>query len=123
MVWIEGRRRSSKGGSGGSGERSHHVLHVGGSGIDSAPQLVVQLQDLLAVRPADGPAAPAAACSCCCSCAVHLLIAAQQLPELRGVLQEEGGAVPDAEEQDGEGGEQSGGGGGHPDAFHRRVEW
>lgn len=94
------------------------MLHVGGSGIDSAPQLVVQLQDLLAVRPADGPAAPADACSCCRSCAVHFLpVAAQQLPELRGVLKEEAGGVSDAEEQDGEGGEQSGGGGGHPDAF------
>lgn len=107
VVWIEGR-----------GRRSHHVLHVGGSGIDSAPQLVVQLQDLLAVRPADGPAVPAAAC---CRrrvpCAVHFLpVAPQQLLELRRVRQEEGGGVCDAEEQDGEGREQSRGEGGHPDA-------
>lgn len=126
VVWTEGRRRRQEGGGSGSGGgRTHHVLHVGGSGIDSAPQLVVQLQDLLTVRPADGPAAPAAACSCCScvSCAVHFLpVAAQKLPELRGALQEEGGGVSDAEEQDGEGGEQSGGGGGHPDTFHRRVE-
>lgn len=98
------------------------MLHVGGGGIDSAPQLVVQLQDLLAVRPADGPPVPAAACSCCSciSSAVHFLhVAAQQLPEPRGLPQEEGGGVAHAEEQDGEGREQGGGGGGggHRDAF------
>lgn len=69
---------------------SHHVLHVGGSGVDGAPQLVVQLEDLLAVRPADGPSGPIARCVAVAVLVRFLLVAAQQLSELVGVGQEEG---------------------------------
>lgn len=92
---------------------SHHVLHVGGGRVDATPQLVVQLQDLLAVRPADVSPAPAASCVAGAVLVGVLLVAAQQLPELLGVRQEEGGRVSDGQEQDGEDGEPGGGGAGH----------
>lgn len=69
---------------------SHHVLHVRGSGVDGAPQLVVQLEDLLTVRPADGSSGPVASCVSGAVLVRFLLVAAQQLPELIGVGQEEG---------------------------------
>ncbi len=82
---------------------SHHVLHVGGSGIDAASQLVVQLEDLLAVRPADCSSGPTASRVAGAVLIRFLLVAAQQLPELLGIRQEEGGRVPDAQQQEGEG--------------------
>ena len=90
----------------------HHVLHVGGRGVDAPPQLVVQLEDLLAVRPADGPSAPppgrvAGAVPVC-----FLLVAAQKLLELLGVGQVEGSRVPYAQQQEGEHRKPGGGGGG-----------
>ncbi len=69
---------------------SHHVFHIGGSGVNAAPQLVVQLEDLLVVRPADGSAGPVASCAVGDVLISFLLIAAQQLPELLRVGQEEG---------------------------------
>lgn len=89
------------------------MLHVGGRRVDAAPQLVVQLQDLLAVRPADVSPAPAASRVAGAVLVGVLLVAAQQLPELLGVWQEEGGRVSDGQEQDGEDGEPGGGGAGH----------
>lgn len=68
---------------------SHHVLHVGGSGVHFAPQLVVQLEDLLTVCPADGTAGPVAGCVAAAALLRFPLVAAQQLPELIGVGQEE----------------------------------
>lgn len=58
----------------------------------------MQLEDLLAVRPSDGPPAPVAPGDGVRS----PLVAAQQLPELLGVWQEDGGGARDAEEQDGD---------------------
>lgn len=69
---------------------SHHVLHVGGSWVDAAPQLVVQLEYLLTVRPEDCSSSPAASCVASAVPVCFLLVAAQQLPELLGVWQEEG---------------------------------
>lgn len=62
----------------------------------------MQLEDLLAVRPADGPPGPAAR-SAAPADGVHIpLIAAQQLPELLRVWQEEGRGARDAQEQEGD---------------------
>lgn len=100
---------------------SHHVLHVGGSGVDRAPELVVQLEDLLAVRPADGSSGPVAGCVAGAALVRFLLVAAQQLPELLGVGQEERGRVPGAQQQGGEESEPGHGGAGHPDTSAVRV--
>lgn len=68
----------------------------------------MQLEDLLAVRPSDGPPGPVTG-SVATGDGVHFaLIAAQQLPELLGVWQEEASGAPDAQEQDGD--EKPGGG-------------
>lgn len=79
---------------------SYHVLHVGGRGVDAAPQLVVHLEDLLPVGPEDGAPAPAAACVAGAVQVRVLLVAAQQLPELLGVWQGEGSRVHDTEGQE-----------------------
>lgn len=100
----------------GQWDRSHHVLHVGGSGVDAAPQLVVQLEDLLTVRPADGSSGPIASGVAGAVVIRFLLVAAQQLPELLGVRQDERGRVPDAEQQEGEDREP-----GHDSAGHSEA--
>lgn len=56
---------------------SHHVLHVGGSGVNTAPQLVVKLDNLLTVRPADSSSVSIASCVACAVLVHFLLIAAQ----------------------------------------------
>ena len=89
------------------------MLHVCGSRVDATPQLVVQLEDLLAVRPADGSAGPIARCVAGLICS--LLVAAQQLPQLFGVGEEEERRVSDAQQQQGEDEEPGHGGTGHPD--------
>lgn len=101
----------------GQWDMSHHVFHIGGSGVDAAPQLVVQLEDLLTVRPADGPSGPIASRVAGAVLIHFLLVAAQQLPELLGVGQEDGGRVPDAQQQEGEGEDREPGHGsaGHSD--------
>lgn len=91
------------------------MLHVGGSGVDFTPQLVVQLKDLLTVGPADGSSGPVARCVAGAVLAQFLLVAAQQLPELLGVWQKKGSRVRDAQEQDGEEREPGHGGVGHSD--------
>lgn len=83
----------------------HHVLHVSRAGVHRAPQLVVQLEDLLPVRPADGTSAPAAASILAGAVVTHflVLVATQQLPELLGVGQEERRRASEPrEEQEGE---------------------
>lgn len=68
----------------------------------------MQLEDLLAVRPSDGPPGPVAR-SVAPVDGVHFpLVAAQQLPELLRVWQEEGSRARDAQEQEGD--EKPGGG-------------
>lgn len=92
---------------------SHHVLHVGGSGVDARPQIVVQLDDLLTVGPADGSSAPVAGRVADAVPVRLLLVTAQQLPQLLGVGQEEGSRVPDAEQQEGQDRKPGHGGAGH----------
>lgn len=41
-----------------SGLSTYHVLHVGGRGVNLAPQLIVQVQDELGVAVSDGPLPP-----------------------------------------------------------------
>lgn len=72
----------------------------------------MQLEDLLAVRPSDGATGPIAR-RVAPADGVHFpLVAAQQLPELFGVWQEEGSRVCDAQEQQGEDEEPGHGGAG-----------
>lgn len=88
----------------GQWDMSDHILHVWGCWVDAASQLVVQLDDLLTVRPADGPTGPIASRVAAGAVVVcFLLVTAQQLPELLRVRQEEGTRVPDAQQQEGEG--------------------
>lgn len=93
---------------------SHHVLHVGGGGADLTPQLVVQLKDLLTVGPEDGSSSPVTRRIAAIAGVNFPLVAAQQLPELIGVWQEEGGRISETQEQH-RGDEEAG----HGSAGHR----
>lgn len=73
----------------------------------------MQLEDLLAVRPSDGPPGPVARRVAPADGVRFPLIAAQQLPELLRVWQEEGSRVRDAQEQQREDEEPGHGSAGH----------
>lgn len=102
---------------------SHHVFHVAGSGVDAAPQLVVQQEDLLTVRPADGSSGPIASRVAGSVLTRFPLVAAQKLPELLGVREEEGGRVPDTQQQEGEGEDREPGHGGSTGHFDTSAVW
>lgn len=96
---------------------SHHVLHVWGSRVDAAPQLVVQLEDLLTVGPEDCSSTPAASCVAGAVLLCFSLVAAQQFPELLGVWQEGGSWVPDTQHQEWDNVQPGHGSAGHSDTF------
>lgn len=81
---------------------SHHVLHVWGCGVNAASQLVVQLQNLFAVRPENGSPGPVPSSAARTVLVSLLQVATQQLPQLLGVRQEEGKCVRDADQEEDE---------------------
>lgn len=94
---------------------SHHILHVGGCRVNAASQLVVQLQDLLTVRPENGSPSPVPSGAVHAGLVVFLLVAAQQLSQFLGVGQEEGKRVRDTEQEEERGKEPSHSRVGHSD--------
>lgn len=78
---------------------SYHVLHVRGGWIDATSQFVVQKKDLLTIWPGYGAAYAWAWCGGRGVGLQLVLVATQQLLELRRVGQEEAGGQTSGQEQ------------------------
>lgn len=70
---------------------AHHVLHVGGQRVHLAPKFVVKHEDLLLVRPGDGPPHPGVG--------LVLLVFTEQLLQVRDIGQEEALGPTDQQHQ------------------------